>query len=640
MSRLPTLVVTLTALFAFTLMSPYTPAANRETSPAHAAAALANRVYLPVIQVSGAVLVWTESTANKVQPTTAAGSGRSIVLEGARNSYEAAQIIVTANQALAGVTMSTSPLSDGAGHTLSADHLTFFREAVIDFANVSVTAHGNLEVPQHSPSGDSRIPDPLIPFVDPYTTSTRAVGAPFSVASGLNQPVWVDVFIPTDTVAGVYQGVITVSVSGQSPIPVPLTLTVWNLILPDMNTISTYFGMHTEPGLCDYHAGLAGAGSTTSSCWVDWTPRARTVVKRYEELAHASRIDSWPNFVPSQSNGCAPPTSWSAYDDALRPYLDGTYWSNGVPSSWFPTPFSPGTDWGPQTCTQAQYTALAAAWASHLQTNGWLSRALAYAYDEPPPSAFPAIAEHAQWMQAGNPAWKARIMDTIAPTASNIATLGPALGIYTVCISCYGPWWNGATTATTPYGRAEWPGLFANQTQLWFYESNAQGMPYPTFATNTLLGFEPRIMLWGAWYEQATGFLLWDTTYWTKDQPWGPNSTWSKTGDGVLMYPGNHDGMLAPVGSPADVAIDGPIPSYRLKVVRDGLQDWALFKLAEQRGLAAYARAQVAQVYGQMGGCTWQGCPPPVNGHFFWRADGATMQQVRHDIAQAIMSAP
>lgn len=143
----------------------------------------------------------------------------------------AAQIIVTAHTALTGVTMSASPLIDGAGHIISADHISFFREASIDFANISVTAHGNLEVPQHSPSGDSRIPDPLIPFLDPYTTPARAVGAPFNVAAGLNQPVWVDVFIPKDTLAGVYQAVITVSLSGQSPVAVPLTLTVWEWVL-------------------------------------------------------------------------------------------------------------------------------------------------------------------------------------------------------------------------------------------------------------------------------------------------------------------------------------------------------------------------------------------------------------------------
>jgi hypothetical protein len=210
-----------------------------------------------------------------------------------------------------------------------------------------------------------------------------------------------------------------------------------------------------------------------------------------------------------------------------------------------------------------------------------------------------------------------------------------------VALAWYDNWSRDSGTPANqiPYGRGNWPSLFSQGIQLWFYESNAQSAPYPTFAANTLLGEEPRIMLWGAWYEHATGFLLWDTTAWTSGKAWGQNVGWGKSGDGVLIYPGNHDGSLAPAGSPSGVAIDGPIPSYRLKMVRAGLQDWALFNLAKQRGLEDYARAQMAQVYGQLGGCEWQGCPPKVNGQFFWKADEALIQQARHNIALAILQA-
>jgi hypothetical protein len=103
------------------------------------------------------------------------------------------------------------------------------------------------------------------------------------------------------------------------------------------------------------------------------------------------------------------------------------------------------------------------------------------------------------------------------------------------------------------------------------------------------------------------------------------------------MYPGMHDGLAAPAGSPPEVTIDGPIPSYRMKMVRAGLQDWTLFKLAEDEGLGDFARTQVARVYGQMGGCAWSGCPPPENGSYFWKADGPLMDEVRRMIAQAII---
>jgi len=600
-------------------------------------------VYLPVIQRGLSWNVWTVDPGTKIQPTTRPGSGTAINLEGARGATESYQIIVSTSTALSGVNAAASDLSDGAGHSIPSANLTFFREAFIDYTGVVENEPGNRPAPQSSPTNDPRVPDPLIPFIDPYTPG-RAVGAPFNVAAELNQPVWLDVTIPAAAAAGVYTGAITVTASQQPSIQIPISLSVWNLTLPDMNSVTTYFGMHVDPQIVDYHSGTAACSG--NSCWLDYNQRSRTIVKRYEELLHQHRAGTWQNFVPDpQGSACVPPDSaaWAAYDAAMQPYLSGSYWSDGVPSGWITTPFSPGVNWGlEQNCSQAQYTALAAAWASHLTTKGWFGKALVYAYDEPPASAYDRIAQQAGWLKAGNSGWKAHILDTTSPRPSNVATLNPALGIYTVALSGYDHWASDSSLlpAQVPYGRGNWPSLFAQNIQLWFYESNAQSAPYPTFAANTLLGYEPRIMMWGSWYEKATGFLLWDTTAWVYTNPWGQNAAWGKSGDGVLTYPGNHDGLLAPAGSPAGVAIDGPIPSYRLKMVRAGLQDWALFILAEQHGLGSYARAQVSLVYGQLGGCEWQGCLPKLNGQFFWKTDEALMQQARHNIAQAIINTP
>jgi hypothetical protein len=319
----------------------------------------------------------------------------------------------------------------------------------------------------------------------------------------------------------------------------------------------------------------------------------------------------------------------------MQPFMDGSYWSDGVPSTRLATPFSPGASWGWEAnCSQAQYTALAAAWAAHLKAKGWFDRAVVYAADEPDPSQYPDIAKDAQWMINGDPDWKSHIMDTTAPEASNVGTLNPVLGIYTVALAWYDHWWFGKPT----YGRAEWPSLFAQGIRLWFYESNALAAPYPTYATNTLIGSEPRIMAWGAWYEGATGFLMWDTTAWALANPWGPNITVGKTGDGVTIYPGNHNGLSAgkpapASGSPAGVAIDGPIPSYRLQMIRAGLQDWALFRLAQQYGLDSYAHAQVATAYTQLGG-GGDNQPP-----WYLKWDEGTLDLARHNIAQAIIAA-
>src|SRR5512135_3765043 len=160
---------------------------------------------------SQALTVWVQSISNKFQPTTAPSSASSINLEGAKRSVEAAQIIVHANgAALTGVNLTASDLSDGHGHTLTRSNLTFFREYFINFTGVVEGEPGNKPVPGNSPTSDPNIADPLIPFIDPYTSTVRSVGAPFNVPANHNQPVWVDVNIPEAAVAGTYTGVITV----------------------------------------------------------------------------------------------------------------------------------------------------------------------------------------------------------------------------------------------------------------------------------------------------------------------------------------------------------------------------------------------------------------------------------------------
>ncbi|MBI5564846.1 MAG: hypothetical protein HY870_08125 [Chloroflexi bacterium] len=185
-----------------------------------------------------------------------------------------------------------------------------------------------------------------------------------------------------------------------------------------------------------------------------------------------------------------------------------------------------GAAWGfEQSCTPTQYTALAQAWASHLKSTGWFTSTIVYAFDEPDDVSLPDIAQDSQRRQLGDADWKARIMDTTDPTPGDVGTLNPALGIYCVALKRYDHWNydSGIPANDIPYGRSIWPTLFAQNIQLWFYESYAQSAPYPTFSTNTLWGAGPRLMLWGSWYESATGFLYWDTIAWHESNPWGPN---------------------------------------------------------------------------------------------------------------------
>ncbi len=400
-----------------------------------------------------ALSVWTQSTAYRVQPTTAPSAQAAITMEGACALYEAYQVIVRASgAALTGVNMSAGALQDGAGDTIPAADLAFFREDFIDFTK-DTSAAGTWPVPKYSPTKDGHIPDPLVPLIDPYTGNPA--GAPFSVPANTNQPAWLDVHIPAAAAAGVYTGTVQVTASAQAPVSVPLTLTVWNITLPDMRADTTWFGLSSD-NVINYHSGTYQCSTTDpTDCWLSYDAYARTIVQRYEELAHEHRVDTGQAFVPDPStylpSGCPePPADWSSFDAAVAPYMNGTYWSDGVASTWLRTPFSPGAGWGADAvCTQAQYTALAAAWAAHLRSRGWFNRALVFAADEPDPSEYAAIVRNSVWLQDADPGWKAQIIDTVAPTPGNVSVLDPALGTYVVALAWYDDW-----AGKTTYGRA------------------------------------------------------------------------------------------------------------------------------------------------------------------------------------------
>jgi hypothetical protein len=586
----------------------------------------------------GELSVWTQGASRKIQPTTAPGAGTSIDVASCRKAYASWQLVVRGK----GGTLSQvkvaahADLSDGNGHTLAKDNVTFFREHYVDLTGL-MSNTGTQPVPASSPTADGNIPDALIPLVDPYTGNDA--GQPFDVGADVNQPVFVDVYVPAGTTAGTYTGSIDVThvtASGGATASVPISVVVWNVDLPDMGSVRTHFKMSIN-ALPEYHAGISQCSG--GSCYLAVNPTSRALIKRYEELAHSHRIDTGQQLIDAPVNGCTAPSAsdWAAYDAAMGPYMSGTYFSDGIPSTHLDAPFIPGQNYGVDgSCgpaarkpDQSAYAALAQAWATHLKAQGWFARSIAYAYDEPPASAFADIAQASAWLQQGDPGWKANVLDTTSPNAMSASVLNPAIGIYTVALPWYGDWAGNAPY----YGRAEWPGLFQQGIQLWFYSANAVLAPYPTMSTQTLDGLEPLIQLWGSWYEGATGFLYWDIAAWDDKDPWGVENKWYLPGDGVLLYPGNHDGTLAPAGSPSDVSIDGPIPSYRLKMLRQGLQDWALFDAAAQSGLGAMVKQQVATVYTQLGGC--KTCTLPSSG-FYWKTDQAAIDAARAAVAMAL----
>ena len=195
-------------------------------------------------------LVWTAGAMTDISMNDLPQKSKSIHLAAARGEYEAFQIVIQAPPGnLSNVDVRVSNL-----YRKYSD-----RGGVIDRDNITLYREHYLYVDRPSPSGWEKNPtrgagwyaDALIPFVEPKTgkdlTDAAIDAVPFDLEMGKNQPIWVDIFVPRDILAGEYQGTFTVD-SDRGKTRGEILLTVWDFELPLKPTMNSLFDVWQNRG--------------------------------------------------------------------------------------------------------------------------------------------------------------------------------------------------------------------------------------------------------------------------------------------------------------------------------------------------------------------------------------------------------
>lgn len=190
---------------------------------------------------------WVLPSMVRATPHSSGGSRTTATLSAARGETESFQVVVHAGAgAVTSATVVIDDLRDGPrGATIPARSATLYREHFVHVAN-----------DEHSPdySGPiirrSHFPDALIPFVDPSTgeppsSGARFPAAPFDIAAGRTQPVWIDVAVPRDTAPGTYTGGWTVR-SDQGSVHGEILVHVYDFALPVTPAEDSSFGVYTR----------------------------------------------------------------------------------------------------------------------------------------------------------------------------------------------------------------------------------------------------------------------------------------------------------------------------------------------------------------------------------------------------------
>jgi len=493
---------------------------------------LAGRVREPRISV------WATGDSLQVFPDTPYQDGNHhwdgtmgrVSLSGAANEWVAFQVVLRSDLAADGVGMEIAGL-DGGGGRIEPGNIHLYREHYVRVKNPT---------PRRGSTGPGYYPDPLIPFYDPYGAEGEKIALPLTLERKKNLPVWVDIFIPPGTPPGKYSGLIRVTRRGETVKELELSLRVWDFELPPAKTLKVFFDLYSTR----WARGEGLPFRLEDRTW--------EVLSRYEIMAHEHGFSNghW-GLMPGDITADGP-VDWTLYDRYLGKVIDGSLFENGQPPSCWELPFP--ENWEPGEEVLRNYTREV---VRHWEERGWdLSGAFAYIWDEKGPANRKVI-EYGEI-----------IREESGGKINYFYTHGPHPDLYGVV-----DWW-------APRASQYYPEAMRQRQELgergFFYHGDE---PSVGLMCLDAIGLAFRTWAWMAWKYRADGFFGWAANFWSVEPYLDPVSINHDNGNLYVYYPGNR---LPSIGYPA---IRGPVPSFRLKMVRRGIQDYEYFLLARRRGL-------------------------------------------------------
>jgi hypothetical protein len=522
------------------------------TRRAFSAAALAV-LSLAVPSFAHAGEVWVAGSTEKVRPGSAARPTTTAEIAAARNEFEAFQIVVTGP---ATKVSARATALEGEGRI---EGLRLFREDLIQVNQLS-----GLD------GQTGQWPDALVPDVDDVVGEKRNA-FPFDVKAGESRAIWVEVHVPADARPGIYRGAVTIETS-EGEAEVPVTLTVWDFELPSTSSLRSSFGL--------------AYGTTRAAHGKDGDEESR-LRARYGQLGLDHRISLSTLADDGRHNDL---------ENVARQYgplLDGT---------------------APTTLDGAKLTAFKfvgnptsvpehQSWAKLFRERGWFEQLFDYTCDEPPLTcAWEEIKTRSAAVHAADPEFQ-----TLVTTHVQLAEEKGVFDQIDIMVPVVNflddrPNQELAGDQTAAYGSF----LQGENKELWTYQScmshgcgGTVNFGNPSSSDQYYTGWpsymidasavRSRAQEWLTFLHGGTGELYWETSMAYTHDAWSNQWDFSGNGDGTLFYPGT----TARIGGQTDI----PVASIRLKMIREGMEDFEYLKLLADAGDPALARTIAREVF-------------------------------------------
>jgi hypothetical protein len=479
-------------------------------------------------------VVWVASPWQHVLRDSKPGGAASVEITAARHEYEPLRVIIRAGaRALTKVRVEASALT-GPNGRIEADNVILFREHYI-------------HVFQPSPSSNAAsgwYPDALIPLAG-GNAAARFPASAERVESGVNQGFWVDVYVPRDTAPGDYAGKITALADNVPLGEVSVKVRVQPFTLPDSMAMRSNFGS-------------LGSGLARRLGMDAGSPEFAAVEDQYIDtlLNHraipSSLGDIWPQWSPDKG------IDDSRSGERLRMMVEKRHVNSLC------VPFAHQSE--PEKCRAYLHDM-----GTYLRGKGWLELAYIYMEDEPNDAEqYETVRRQGALIRESG--IKRLCTEQTVASKSEWGSLYGAVDIWCPLWCLYDE-----STARERQQLGE---------EIWTYTALCQGNGKAPFWQIDLAPVHFRAPFWVNWHYGAKGFLYWSSIYWGKEQdPWtAPHFRERYWGEGMLLYPGK------------DAGVSGPVPSIRLKLIREAMEDFEYMTLAARQG----RQSQVDEIVGSL----------------------------------------
>ncbi len=536
--------------------------------------------------------VWATHGMDRVMRTSDPRPVLAPIIYAAKGEWEPLQVVAQGLAAdLDRLTVVASPLENAQGDIIPPP--VILRE---HYVTVSRTT-------ELSPMATGSYPDALVPLSFPKQT-TNSEGT-------INQPFWLDVYVPPQAAAGDYKGRVTIAPDDGDPRIVDYTLHVWNFSLPKLPAMkSSMFIVWRRIG--EIH-GFDREANTA-------TPALQRILDAYYDMLVEHRL--------------SPHEVWATYPDASEPLSDKSFQAMDAALKYHLLKRRAGTiglplweTWplaAPLGADREAALDYAARYYRMCDQIGCAGRVYKIFGELDEPHTPAAYAKVRAWRKFFDELKETRgvnipLLLTVQPTEDNEAlqAVASAADILTPHVSALWKDVDGAGALRLTRQHLEKGG------QLWAYPALVQapsewlvslGLPkhlYNSHPPVWLTDFPPihyRMLAWLAPRYGVTGFTYWDTSHFPDKgfDPWENAGTYPHTngevynGDGFLIYPARQDAH----------GYEGPVASIRLKWLRECVDDYDYLALMMQAGEKSQAILSAATFARSL--CDWDDNVPAL----------------------------